>query len=129
MFLKLLQNSQENTCASASFFIKLRLWHKCFPMNFVKFLTAPFLQNTSWRLLLSFVEDVFTQNVFYEAQKQSLEKLWKVVALKSSGKSKGKRSGSNLGITKLRNDSVKFSWSKHKYWRFPGKDANVCVID
>ena len=33
-------------------FIKKRLWHKCFPVNFVKFLRTAFLQNTSWRLLL-----------------------------------------------------------------------------
>ena len=29
-----------------------RLWHRCFPINFVKFLRTPFLQNTSGRLLL-----------------------------------------------------------------------------
>ena len=29
-----------------------RLWHRCFPVNFVKFLRAPFLQNTSGRGLL-----------------------------------------------------------------------------
>ena len=29
--------------------LKMRL---CFPVNFVKFLRTPFLQNTSWRLLL-----------------------------------------------------------------------------
>ena len=27
-------------------------WHRCFPVNFVKFLRTPFLQNTSGRLLL-----------------------------------------------------------------------------
>ena len=27
--------------------VKKRLWHRCFPENFVKFLRAPFLQNTS----------------------------------------------------------------------------------
>ena len=32
--------------------LKKRLWHKCFPANFVKFLRTPFLQNTSGRLLL-----------------------------------------------------------------------------
>ena len=32
-------------------FIKKRLWHRCFPVNFVKFLRAPFLQNNSGRLL------------------------------------------------------------------------------
>ena len=27
--------------------LKKRLWHKCFPVNFTKFLRTPFLQNTS----------------------------------------------------------------------------------
>ena len=30
----------------------LRLWQKCFPLNFAKFLGTSFLRNTSWRLLL-----------------------------------------------------------------------------
>ena len=34
-------------------FIKKRLWHWCFPVNFAKFLRAPVLQNTSRRLLLN----------------------------------------------------------------------------
>ena len=33
--------------------LKKRLWHRCFPVYFAKFLTAPFLQNTSKRLLLN----------------------------------------------------------------------------
>ena len=60
MFLEILQNSQENTCTRASFLIKLqacnlikkRVWHRCFPVKFAKFLRTPFLQNTSRRLLL-----------------------------------------------------------------------------
>ena len=32
-------------------FIKKRLWYRCFPVNFRKFLRTPFLQNTSGRLL------------------------------------------------------------------------------
>ena len=32
--------------------LKKRLWHRCFPVNFPKFLRTPFLQNTSGRLLL-----------------------------------------------------------------------------
>ena len=32
-----------------------RLWHRCFPVNFGKFLRTPFLQNTSRRLLLLLV--------------------------------------------------------------------------
>ena len=27
--------------------LKKRLWHRCFPVNFVKFIRTPFLQNTS----------------------------------------------------------------------------------
>ena len=56
------QNSRENTGvsfliklqASASKFIKKRFWHRCFPVNFAKFLRTPFLKNTSQRLLLIF---------------------------------------------------------------------------
>ena len=32
--------------------LKKRLWRRCFPVNFVKFLKTPFLQDTSERLLL-----------------------------------------------------------------------------
>ena len=32
--------------------LKKRLWHRCFLVNFAKFLRTPFLQNTSERLLL-----------------------------------------------------------------------------
>ena len=32
--------------------LKGRLWHRCFPVNFAKFVRAPFLQNTSGRLPL-----------------------------------------------------------------------------
>ena len=34
--------------------LKKRLWHRCFPMDFVKFLRTPILQNTSSRLPLKF---------------------------------------------------------------------------
>ena len=33
--------------------LKERLWHRCFPVNFAKFLIKLFLQNTSGRLLPS----------------------------------------------------------------------------
>ena len=53
----------ENTCTGVSFLIKLqpynlqvyqkkRLHHRCFPMNYAKFLRAPVLENISGRLLL-----------------------------------------------------------------------------
>ena len=61
VFLKISKNSQKNTCARVSFLIKLqaapatllkRDSHRCFPVNFAKFLRIPFLQNTSGRLPL-----------------------------------------------------------------------------
>ena len=48
LFLEVSQNSQENTCATVSFL----LWHRCFPVNFGKFLRKPFLQINSGRLRL-----------------------------------------------------------------------------
>ena len=56
VFLEILQNSQENTCARVSFqadacsFIKKETLS--FPVNFAKSLKPPFLQNTSGRLPL-----------------------------------------------------------------------------
>ena len=63
VFLEISQNSPENVCARVSFLIKLqglkpatllkkRLWHRCFPVNFAKFLRTPFLIEHLWWLLL-----------------------------------------------------------------------------
>ena len=41
-----------------------RLWRKCFPVNFVKFLRTSFSQNTFWRLLLPFF--VKYKNAYFE---------------------------------------------------------------
>ena len=39
-------------CHRPASLLKKRLWHKCFPVNFAKFLKTRFLQNISGRLLL-----------------------------------------------------------------------------
>ena len=54
VFLEISQNSQKNTCArvSPATLLKKRPQHRCFPVNFAKFLRTPFSQNTSGRLLL-----------------------------------------------------------------------------
>ena len=49
-------------------FIKKRLWHGCFPENFVKFLTTPSLQNTSGRLLLKAVNYFRKKNLNHQKQ-------------------------------------------------------------
>ena len=54
VFLKISQNSQENTSARFSL-LKKRLWQTCFPVNFVKFLRTPFFCRTLRWLLLLFV--------------------------------------------------------------------------
>ena len=58
VFLEILQNSQENTCARVSFFnevaglrpvtlLKKILWDMCFLVNFAKFVWTPSCPNTS----------------------------------------------------------------------------------
>ena len=65
MFLEILQNSKENSCDRVFFLnkvaglgpatlLKKRLWHRCFPMNFAKFLRTPcFTEHLRWLLLNS----------------------------------------------------------------------------
>ena len=47
---KISQNSMENTCARArpATLLKKRLWNRCFPVNFTKFLRQPFF--TEYRI-------------------------------------------------------------------------------
>ena len=57
VFLKISQNSHENTCPRVFFnkntdlrpatLIKKTLWHMYFPVNFAKFLRIPFFHRTS----------------------------------------------------------------------------------
>ena len=64
MFLKISQTSQENTCVGVSFlksyrpegynFIKQRLQHRCFPVNFAKFLKNLFCRATANRCFWNF---------------------------------------------------------------------------
>ena len=55
VFLKISQNSQENTCARVSLLIKLQAWglHRCLPVNFAKFSrTHFFIEHLRWLLLI-----------------------------------------------------------------------------
>ena len=47
--------------------LKKRLWHRCFPVNFAKFLRTPFSQNTSGRLLLCLLKSMteFSNREFF----------------------------------------------------------------
>ena len=46
------QQKQPPQCLRPATLLKKRLWHRCSPVNFVKFLRTHFLQNTSGPLLL-----------------------------------------------------------------------------
>ena len=46
------------SCTPACHFSKNRLWHKCFPVNFPKFLRTLFLHDISGRLLLNIQSEI-----------------------------------------------------------------------
>ena len=46
----------KHLCLRPAALLKKRLWHRCFPVNFAKFLRTSFLQNTSGRVLLCSVK-------------------------------------------------------------------------
>ena len=58
-----------NYCLRPATWLKKRLWRRCFPVNFAKFLRTPFLQNSSRWLLLN---NVCKRS--YESQSAFLEK-------------------------------------------------------
>ena len=56
--------------------LKKRLWHRCFPVNFVKFLRTPFLQNTCGRLLLEVKKTLYYKDVkFIESEKEDFNQV------------------------------------------------------
>ena len=81
VFLEISQNSHKKACARVSSFskvtgqrpatlLKKRLWHRSFPVNFAKFLRAPFFtEHLRWLLLkrlskgfVSLEVTIFTKN-------------------------------------------------------------------
>ena len=75
VYLKISQNSQENTCTRVSLLIKFKarhvtlfkksLWHRCFPVSFVKFIKDTFF--TEHLRTIPFANSSFikqTKNVF-----------------------------------------------------------------
>ena len=95
MFLEISQNSQENTCtrvlqASATL-LRKRLWHRCFPVDFVKFLTTLFTKNNSggcfgkcnWYIFGNLKHVFFRDNAAQKMKlfiKDFLSKLWQETA-------------------------------------------------
>ena len=44
-------------CLRPATLFKKKIWHRCFPVNFVKFLRTPILKNTSGRQLLHYAKE------------------------------------------------------------------------
>ena len=75
------QNSQESTCVRISFLINLqardlkpttllrkRVWHRCYPVNFAKFLRTSFLtEHLCWMIIIRVI-----QNVYFKSEVQTL---------------------------------------------------------
>ena len=61
--------------------IKKRLWHRCFPVNFAKFLRTPFSQNASGRLLLSLPEQIYIVAIWV-SHSQCLLHMFAIVFIK-----------------------------------------------
>ena len=63
VFLEISQNSQENTQAAPATLLKKRIWHRCFPVDFAKFLRTPFLIEHLWWLLSSIYSRFFVRRL------------------------------------------------------------------
>ena len=89
MFLKISQNSQENTCVTVSFlimlsvsglqlYLKKRLRQRCFSLNFAKYLRIPFSQNTTRCLLLKFNFKIISKNLTKDYTIRFTENFFKI---------------------------------------------------
>ena len=55
------------------------LWHRCFAVNFAKFLRTPYLQNTSGRLLLSITDSFDLFECSLESRDQIYDSVDKII--------------------------------------------------
>ena len=53
-----------NKVAGLASLLTKRLWHRCFPVKFAKFLRTPFSQNTSGRLFIDYLSCTMHCNTF-----------------------------------------------------------------
>ena len=104
VFLEISRNSQENARARVSFFNKVaglrtatllekRLWQRCFPVNFAKFLGTPSFTEHLWWLLLSQCNDGTNERyhlLIHHKELEQLKNIWvrKAAAIKLTTKFK-----------------------------------------
>ena len=87
--------TEKPLCQSLFFNKVAGLRHRGFPVNFVKFLRTPFLQNTSGRLLLK----LFLMWMFWKIPKQFLEVFCQKGVLKNFAKFTGNSPFNNAGLS------------------------------
>ena len=56
--------------------LKARLWHRCFPVNFVKFPRTPFLTEQFWWLLLDFLKVCDSKKLPFSQAVNTFTKFW-----------------------------------------------------
>ena len=75
---------------ACNFKIKKRLWHRCFPVNFAKFLRTPFLiEHLRWLLLYSqkmFCESLLQRDFPLKSHHEMFLKFFWTVTFKTSSK-------------------------------------------
>ena len=78
VFLEISQNSQENPFYQRLFFNnqKKSIWHRCFPVNFTKFLRTSFLHNTFGQLLLFLYNNIWSENLLFYHKTCFPRKTW-----------------------------------------------------
>ena len=74
-FKHLCQSFLFNKVAAPATLLKKRLWHRCFPVNFAKFLRTPFFTEHLWWLLLCAMKFYFWKNVFFYWYKNLAENI------------------------------------------------------
>ena len=73
VFLEIRKIHRKTPVPESATLLKKRLWRRCFPVNFAKFLRTPFSQNTSGRLLLSkefLLQAIITLQQHYKFQQK-----------------------------------------------------------
>ena len=69
--LRNFKNSQENSCARVfppATLLRNRIWHRCFPVNFEKFLRTPFLTEHLLWLLVHVSREPFSQCQYIQSK-------------------------------------------------------------
>ena len=65
-------------CHRPASLLKKRLWHKCFPVNFAKFLNTPFLTKHLWWLFLAFQSEstLYSESTLLELLVRNRCNIW-----------------------------------------------------